>query len=132
MGKSSAAKSRRVCTVLVGCECDSICEANRSTDKFLKTEPTDEQIIDYLNLYKGEAPNAETYGAIINWGLETPDRFIELVNHPSITTRNLDLIVYKIADYGNHSEWCDIFTDLNERTNDRYIRDKLLGCSYGL
>jgi len=117
---------------LVGCECDSICEANRKTKKFLATNPSNNQILDYINEYKGEAPGTATYGAIVNWGLLNTERFIELTNLPSFSQRNLDLIVYKIADYGNHDKWCQIYYELNERENDRYIRDRLLGCNYGL
>lgn len=115
---------------LIGCECDSICEANKATDVFLDTKPSSEQIIDYLNEYRGEAPGAATYGAIVNWGLENPTKFVETLNHWRITNRNLDLMVYKIADHGNHSEWCKIYSDLRLRKNDKYIRSRLLGCNY--
>ena len=118
--------------LLVGCECDSICEANKATRAFLNENPSSEQIIDYLNEYKGEAPGAETYGAIVYWGLENSTKFIEIFNHPKITNRNLDLVVYKIADYGNHEKWCKIYSDLTVRQNDKYIRSRLLGCNYGL
>ncbi|NVJ59489.1 MAG: hypothetical protein HWE27_03820 [Gammaproteobacteria bacterium] len=118
--------------LLVGCECDSICEANKATAEFLDKNPSSEQIIDYLNEYKGEAPGAATYGAMVNWGLKNSSKFVETLNHPKVTNRNLDLIVYKIADYGNHSKWCKIYSDLTERENDQYIRSRLLGCNYGL
>lgn len=118
--------------VFVGCECDSICEANRATKKLLSSNPSNERIIDYLNEYTGEAPGAATYGQFVNWGLINPDRFVAILNHPKITQRNLDLVVYKIADYGNHSEWCQIYSDLNKNENEKYVRDRLLGCNYGL
>lgn len=118
--------------LLVGCECDSICEANKATSDFLGTNPSSEQIIDYLNEYKGEALGAATYGAFVNWGIENSTKFVETLNHPRITTRNLDLIVYKIGDYGNHAQWCTIYSDLTVRNNDIYIRSRLLGCNYGL
>ena len=121
-----------VALLLVGCECDSICEANRVTSSFLDKNPSSVQIIDYLNEYKGEAPGAATYGVIVNWGLKNSTKFIETLNHPKITNRNLDLIIYKIADYGNHEEWCKIYNDLTVRKIDKYIRSRLLGCNYGL
>ncbi len=81
----------------------------------LNGNPSSEKIIDYLNEYKGEAPGAATYGAFVNWGVINPDKFVVILNHYKITKRNLDLVVYKIADYGNHSEYCQIYRDLDGR-----------------
>ena len=106
--------------------------ANRVTGKFLDTNPSNGEIVDYLNEYRGEVPGSATYGAFVNWGLMNPDRFVVILNLPKITQKNLDLIVYMIAGYGSHSQWCQIYSDLDERENDKYIRNRLLGCNDGL
>ena len=118
--------------ILVGCGCDSTCKADRTINTSFDKNTSDEDIIYYLNQYKGKAPGAATYGAFVNWGVTNPKRFIAILNHPKITKRNLDLVVYKIADYGNHSKYCQIYKDLDVQKNDKYIRDRLLGCNYDL
>ena len=107
---------------LYGCECDSLCEESRNTKKFLNDVHSNEEIIDYLNSYIGEAPGAERYLVFVNWGADHPERFIELMNHPNTNQRILDLVVYQISDMGQSEKYCEIYAKINNTKNDAYIR----------
>ncbi|TMP29773.1 hypothetical protein [Pseudoalteromonas rubra] len=113
-------------------QCDSICQASRATSSFLGKNQSSQQVIDFLNEYKGEALGAAIYGEFVNWGIRNSNKFVEITNHPNTTKRNLELIAYAIADYGNHAKWCEIYSDLTVKENDQYIRSRLLGCNYKL
>ncbi len=117
---------------LCGCECDSLCEENRRTTKFLNDGHSNEEVIDYLSSYIGEAPGAERYSVFVNWGINHLDRFIGLMNHPNTNQRILDLVVYQISDMGQSEIYCEIYANINNTKNDKYIRRSIHGCKFSL
>ncbi len=118
--------------LLVGCDCDSICEAHKETEKVLSQQHSATEIVEFLNSYIGEAPGAEKYSAFVNWGVSRPERFIEIMNQPNVTKRTMDLVTYKISDMGQSEAYCKIFSNQKDTANEKYIRNALLGCQYGL
>jgi hypothetical protein len=117
---------------LLGCDCDSICEAHKETEKPLSQEHSNTEIVEFLNSYIGEAPGAEKYAVFVNWGTSRPERFIEIMNQPNVTKRTMYLVTYKISDMGHSETYCKIFSNRKETENEQYIRKSLLGCQYGL
>ncbi|MDH5629579.1 MAG: hypothetical protein OEY96_05425 [Gammaproteobacteria bacterium] len=121
-----------VLCLLSSCDCDSICQANRETQAFLNDAPSNKEVVDFLGAYIGEAPGAEKYAVFVNWGVLNPDRFVEIMNHPDVTKRIMDITKYKISDMGHSQKYCVIYAHRNETENEKYIRKSLLGCKYGL
>ena len=118
--------------LLVGCTCDSICEANKRTAEFLSQKHSDTEIVEYLNTYIGEAPGTEKYGVFVNWGLENQDRFVAIMNHPSITAKNLRIVLHTISDLKQSANYCQIYKERQETENEKHIRKSLQGCQFGL
>jgi hypothetical protein len=118
--------------ILVGCDCDPICEAHREATVFFNQKHTNTEIVQFLDSYIGEAPGAERYAVFVNWGVSKPDRFVEIMNHPKVTERIIDIVTYKISDMGQSENYCIIYAQRNTTNNERYIRKSLLGCQYGL
>ncbi len=118
--------------LLSGCDCDSICQANRATNAILDNYKTHSEVAKYLNEYIGEAPGAERFNVFVNWGVSNPEEFVAMMNSPEISDKVLDIVIYKISDMGQSEKYCEIYRQRKERTNDKVIRSGLLGCQYSL
>jgi hypothetical protein len=118
--------------LLTSCSCDSSCESKKEIRRFLNSTKSHSEIIEFLHVYKGEAPGAEKYSAFVIWGGENTKEFVAIMNHEKITDRTIDLVIYKISDMGQSNYYCEIYKDLTKTANDRKIRDSLMGCKYGL
>jgi hypothetical protein len=118
--------------ILVGCHYDPISEAHREAKAFLNQKHTNIEIIEFLDSYIGEAPGAERYAVFVNWGVDNQEQFVEIMNHPKVTKRIMDIVVYKISDMGQSEKYCKIYVQRKTTNNEKHIRKSLLGCKYGL
>lgn len=118
--------------LLAGCECDSICDANRETKNFLNSDKTNTEIVNYLNTYIGEAPGAEKYSVFVSWGVNNTRKFVAIMNEKEVTERTINLVTYKISDMGQSNKYCKIYEQRTETENDKKIRNSILGCQHGL
>jgi hypothetical protein len=123
-----------LCVILIlsGCECDQICEENKKATDVLDHYKTDTEVLDYLNLYSGEAPSAAKYSVFVIWGAENKNKFLSIMNHPKVNQRNMDFVVYQISDMGLSDLYCKIYASGTKTENDLAIRKRLLGCEFGL
>ena len=119
-----------VCILLSACERDLVSHAHRETEEFLSQEPSNIEIVDFLNSYSGEASSAWRYEVFVSWGISNSDRFVKIMNHPKITKRILDITLYKISDMGQSATYCRIYALRNKTDNEKHIRESLLGCEY--
>ena len=115
---------------LMGCECDSICEANKQTKSLLNGYKSESEIVEFLQKYNGEGPRSEKFAVFVAWGAKHSKEFISIVNHQKITTKTLGLISYKISDIGYSKEYCDIYNPKATGRNVQKIRKALLGCKH--
>ncbi|QIZ77547.1 hypothetical protein [Ferrimonas lipolytica] len=113
---------------LSGCECDSICEANKRAKDFFSEEKSNSEIILFLTDYYGEGPGSETYSIFVKWGLKNQQAFISVVNDPQLTKPVLHLIAYSISDIGLSDKYCEFYSSLPKGVEFK-LKDLLLGCN---
>ncbi len=111
--------------ILVGCDCDPICEAHKEAKTFLSKEHSNTKIIEFLSSYIGEAPGAKRYAVFVNWGVSKPEQFVAIMNHPKVTDRIIDIVTYKISDMGQSESYCKVYAKRTETKNEKRIRKSL-------
>ncbi|MCU7812578.1 MAG: hypothetical protein KZQ77_15325 [Candidatus Thiodiazotropha sp. (ex Notomyrtea botanica)] len=115
---------------LGGCDCDSICEANKETKDLLSSYKTDADVVKFLKKYNGEGPGSEKFSVFVAWGVEHPMEFISIMDHENFTSKVLNIISYKISESGYIKEYCDIFYQNSTSYNAQVIRQSILGCKH--
>ncbi|MES9841310.1 MAG: hypothetical protein ABW134_12215 [Candidatus Thiodiazotropha endolucinida] len=116
--------------LLVGCECDSICVANKETKSLLNGYSNEIEVVSFLQTYNGEGPGSEKFAVFVAWGVNHPEEFVSIMNHQAITKQTLDLVQYTISDIGYSKEYCDIYQPAINGRNVVAIRKAILGCRH--
>ena len=114
--------------LLSGCDCDSICQANKQANDFLSEAKSNSEIINFLTKYYGEGPGSETYSVFVKWGLDNQKAFISVVNDPQLTKPIMHLIAYSISDIGLSKQYCELYKSLPKGVEFK-LKDLLLGCN---
>ena len=115
--------------LLYGCECDSICVANRQTTTLLENYESESEVASFLNKYNGEGPGSEKFAVFVAWGVKNPEHFISIMNNKSVSSKTMKMVSYTISDIGYSSEYCEILHQKIGGRNLETIRRSLLGCS---
>ena len=115
--------------MIMGCECDSICESHKATKAKLKSYSSDSELVSFLQTYNGEGPGSEKFAVFVAWGVDNPSEFISILNHQDISEHTLSLISYTISEIGYSKEYCAIYDSAGTGRNVASIRNAILGCT---